>query len=438
MVEIQCGPASDQLEGVAILLRYLSLDIRLGLLSDVGNVEQPQDRYHLLGFDLEEFALRMKPLGPEGLMQCSLYPHRIIRDGSCVLKFERHRHAGREQRRDPALGIALGCAADLDHVWHRRICRDVDVSLIGRGVAVVSLLPGHSCVITHSSVGCYRPTGQRPEDLDTLYARLLTEGKRNGPRGGLSAQTVRNVHITIQGALSDAERKGTVVRNVADLADAPTTSRNSRTMSVWTSDELRAFLDAISDHYLYPYLYPLYLLAATTGMRRAEIAGLVWRNVDLDTARLTVSQQLLSVEYKLIESDLKTPTCRRIIDLDPHTVAQLRLHRRHQLEDRMATGRRHKGGYVFAKPDGSPIHPDLISQTFERLLAKIDLPRIRLHDLRHTHATILLQQGVNPKVVSERLGHASVSFTRDVYQHVLPGMQAQAAATFGTAIFGDS
>ena len=150
-----------------------------------------------------------------------------------------------------------------------------------------------------------------------------------------------------------------MVRNVADLADAPTTSRNSRTMSVWTSDELRAFLDAISDH----YLYPLYLPAATTGMRRAEIAGLVWRNVDLDTARLTVSQQLLSVEYKLIESDLKTPTSRRTIDLDPHTVTQLRLHRRRQLEDRMATGRRHKDGYVFAKPDGSPIHPDLISQS---------------------------------------------------------------------------
>ena len=153
----------------------------------------------------------------------------------------------------------------------------------------------------------------RPEDLDTLYARLLTEGKCNGEGGGLSPQSVRNVHITIQGALSDAERKGTVVRNVADLADAPTTSRNSRTMSVWTSDELRAFMDAISDH----YLYSLYLLAATTGMRRAELAGLAWRNVDLDTARLTVNRQLLSVEYKLIESDLKTPTSRRTIDLDP-------------------------------------------------------------------------------------------------------------------------
>ena len=183
------------------------------------------------------------------------------------------------------------------------------------------------------------------------------------------------------------------MRNVANLGDAPTTCRNRRTMSVWTSDELRAFLDAISDH----YLYPLYLLAATTGMRRAELAGLVWRNVDLDTARLTVSQQLLSVEYKLIDSDLKTPTSRRTIDLDPHTVTQLRLHRRHQLEDRMATGRRHKDGYVFAKPDGSPIHPDLISQTLERLLAKIDLPRIRLHDLRHTHARSCCNKASTPK-----------------------------------------
>ena len=109
----------------------------------------------------------------------------------------------------------------------------------------------------------------RPADLDTLYARLPTDGKRNCEGGGLSAQSVRNVRLPIQGALSDAGRKGTVVRNVADLADAPRTSRNSRTMSVWTSDELRAFLDAISDH----YLYPLYLLAAPTGMRRAELAG---------------------------------------------------------------------------------------------------------------------------------------------------------------------
>ena len=272
----------------------------------------------------------------------------------------------------------------------------------------------------------------QPEDLDELYVKLLTEGKRNGGGGGLSAKSVRSVHATLQSALSDAARKGTVARNVADVADPPSISRSGRSISVWTGDQLRRFLDAMADH----ELYPLYPLAATTGMRRGEIAGLPWRNVDLDAARVTVNQQIVSVQYKLIESDLKTPTSRRSIDLDPRTVAELRRHRRRQLEERMATGQRGDDGYVFAKPGGSPIHPDLISQTFERAVAKLDLPRIRLHDLRHTHATILLQQNVHPKVVSERLGHSSVAFTMTVYQHVMPGLQAQAASAFETAVFG--
>ncbi len=273
----------------------------------------------------------------------------------------------------------------------------------------------------------------QPEDLDELYVKLLTEGKRNGTGGGLSAKSVRNVHATIQSALSDATRKGTVFRNVADIADPPSISRSGRSMNVWTGDQLRTFLEAITGH----ELYPLYFLAATTGMRRGEIAGLRWRNVDLDTARLTVNQQIVSVEYELIEDDLKTASSRRTIDLDEQTMAMLRRHRRQQLEERMATGRRGDDGFVFGKPNGSPVHPDLISQTFHRFMAQIDLPKIRLHDLRHTHATILLQQNVHPKVVSERLGHSSIAFTMTVYQHVMPGMQAEAAATFGAAVFGE-
>lgn len=272
-----------------------------------------------------------------------------------------------------------------------------------------------------------------PVDLDELYVKLLTEGKRNGSGGGLSAKSVRNVHATIQSALTDAARKGTVIRNVADLADPPAISRSGHSMNVWTGDELRTFLDAIAGH----DLYPLYFLASSTGMRRGELAGLPWRNVDLDTARLTVNEQVVSVDYKLIVDDLKTETSRRTIDLDEHTVTMLRRHRRQQLEERMASGRRGDDSFVFAKPDGSPVHPDLISQTFERTVAQLDVPRIRLHDLRHTHATILLQQNVHPKVVSERLGHSSIAFTMTVYQHVMPGMQTEAAATFGTAVFGE-
>ncbi|MEM9463942.1 MAG: site-specific integrase [Actinomycetota bacterium] len=271
----------------------------------------------------------------------------------------------------------------------------------------------------------------QPEDLDELYVQLLTSGKRNGAGGGLSPKSVRNVHATIQSALTDAARKGTVIRNVADLADPPSISSSGRSMNVWTGDQLRIFLAAISDH----DLHPLYFLAASTGMRRGELAGLVWRSVDLDAARLTVSQQVVSVEYNLLVDDLKTETSRRTIDLDEHTVAMLRRHRRQQLEQRIATGRR-DDGFVFAKADGSPVHPDLISQTFERTVAQLDVPRIRLHDLRHTHATILLQQNVHPKVVSERLGHSSIAFTMTVYQHVMPGMQAEAAATFGAEVFG--
>ena len=140
----------------------------------------------------------------------------------------------------------------------------------------------------------------------------------------------------------------------------------------------------------------------------------------------------------IIVSDVKSAHSLRTIDLDERTVVVLRSWRRQQLEAYMQTGvRADDSGFVFAKPDGSPLHPDYFSQTFERLVAKMDLPRIRLHDLRHTHATLMLKEGEPVKVVSERLGHSSVAFTMQVYQHVLPGMQADAARRFGDIVFGN-
>jgi len=142
--------------------------------------------------------------------------------------------------------------------------------------------------------------------------------------------------------------------------------------------------------------------------------------------------------YELIEDDLKTPTSRRTIDLDERTVAVMRRHRRQQVEDQLANGVRSNDGYVFARGDGAPIHPDFMRQAFERLITQSPLSRIRLRDLRHTHATIMLKEGVPVKVVSERLGHASAALTMTVYQHILPGMQAEAAATFANTVFGDA
>ena len=274
----------------------------------------------------------------------------------------------------------------------------------------------------------------QPEDLDEFYAQLLTTGRLNGRGGALSVKTVRNVHGTIRKALADAYRKGTVNRNVADLADPPKfSSRPKPEMKVWSPEQLREFITEVDGERLYPAVY----LAANTGMRRGEVLGLRWQDVDVERARLSVHTALTSVAYKLDLADVKTATGRRTIDLDPRTVAVLRAWRKRQLEERVMAGLRPDNAeLVFAHPDGSPIHPDYFSQWFDRRLTKSGVTRIRLHDLRHTHATILLSANVPAKVVSERLGHANVAFTMSVYQHVLPGMQADAAATFAEVVFG--
>jgi len=270
------------------------------------------------------------------------------------------------------------------------------------------------------------------DDLDGLYVKLLTEGRRNGGGGGLSPKTVRNIHGLLHKALSDATRKGAVLRNVALQADPPRV-RSHSAMRVWNAEQLRQFLTEIDDHRMAPAFY----VAANTGMRRGEVLGLTWSAVDLEDARVSVHQAVTNVAYEKRVGDVKTSTGRRMVDLDARTVEVLRRWRQVQAEEQDLTGL-HPGdsGFVFAKPDGSPIHPDYMSQLFERRVEASTLPRIRLHDLRHTHATILLKAGVPVKVVSERLGHSSPAFTMTVYQHVLPGMQAEAAAKFGEALWG--
>ena len=268
----------------------------------------------------------------------------------------------------------------------------------------------------------------RPEDLDTFYAELLANGKKTGKGGGLAPKTVRYIHSILRKALADAARKGTVPRNVAVLADPPKLSATRRAeMKTWTAPELQSFLDLCVEH----RLYPAWFLTAHTGMRRGEVLGLRWRDVDLAASRLSVHQALVSVKYEVQLSDVKTGAGRRTIDLDELVIAMLRTWKRKQTEERLRLGPAYaQSDLVFTHPDGGTLHPDYFRQAFERFVGKTALPKIRFHDLRHTHATLLLKAGVPVKVVSERLGHANAAFTMTVYQHVLPGMQADAARAF--------
>jgi integrase len=197
----------------------------------------------------------------------------------------------------------------------------------------------------------------------------------------------------------------------------------------WTADELQAFLRAAAGHRLFA---PLWVLAFT-GMRRNELLGLRWNDFDATKATLSINRGLVAIGYDVHETRGKTRNARRPIDLDPTTVAVLIAWRHWQQTEQQAVGIE-PSDRIFTDGHGATIHPHAISQTFERIARRAGVRVIRLHDLRHTHASLLIAAGVPVKVVSERLGHASPTFTIETYQHVLPGMQADAAKLFETLI----
>lgn len=263
-------------------------------------------------------------------------------------------------------------------------------------------------------------------DLDLLYSTLLKSGGRSGT--GLSLTSVHHVHAVINKLLHDAERKGLVLRNVARLANAPslTTARSKGPeMKVWTPKELSMFLRSIEAN----RNEAMFRLLALTGMRRSEVVGLRWSDVDLRAGTITIAQAATVVDGDEVIDVPKTRRSRRSIDVDPKSAAILQRHRNEQRVLMLKLGvTATASDRVFTNEIGDPIRPHSIGQAFGRLITKAGVPKIRLHDLRHTHATHLLIAGFNIKIVSERLGHASVSFTLDTYAHVMPGQQAEAAA----------
>lgn len=263
--------------------------------------------------------------------------------------------------------------------------------------------------------------------LERLYAELRTRGRQDGEP--LAPKTVLNVHQVLRTALGDAERKGLVSRNVARFMHPPCHGIAPE-QRCWDDTQLRAFLSVAADHRLGPALW----LTAMTGMRRGEVLGLRWSDIDLAAERLSVQRSVTCTGYQVHTTPTKTRTSRRPIDLDQRTVDVLTEWSAVQAAE---LGGDSRAGIVFTRANGQPVHPHVLSQTFERLQVKAGLPRIRRHDLRHTHATLLsLKAGVPLKVVSERLGHSSPAFTMAVYQHVLPGMQRDAARIFARLVAG--
>ena len=266
----------------------------------------------------------------------------------------------------------------------------------------------------------------RPDHLERLYAQLLTNGRVDG-KGGLDNKTVVEVHMVLRRALDDATRRALMHSNPAQIAHAPKRRPlSSVTSHAWNADQLRTFLAFTSDHRFHTALW----VAANTGMRRGELLGLRWGDIDIVNGRVSVNRTLVSVGYELHETKGKTRTARRCIDLDARTVDVLDDWKIRRVAEDPTFDVADDDERVFARPDGAPTHPQLLSDGFKRLVQRSGLPRIRFHDLRHTHATLLLKAGVPIKVVSERLGHSTPGFTMATYQHILPGMQAEAAQTF--------
>jgi integrase len=278
------------------------------------------------------------------------------------------------------------------------------------------------CAIT-PALGGLPLQGLMPTHLNKLYGDLRTAGR--------APKTIRNIHGVLSKALADAERWGLVARNAARLADVPAVVRPK--LHVWSPEETRAFLAAVAND----RLFAAWLLAATTGMRRGELLGLRWEDIDLDAGVVRVARARVRAGNQVVAGEPKTPRGRRTLALDPATVAALRQHRKRQTEERLLAGSDYApSGLIFNMPDGSPIHPNRFSLWFRKHMRAANLPPIRLHDMRHSYATAGLAAGVPPKVMSERLGHATVAFTLDTYTSALPAMDRSAADVVAGLILG--
>lgn len=263
-----------------------------------------------------------------------------------------------------------------------------------------------------------------PRHVRTFYARQLAP---LGEGAGLSPQSVVHSHRVLHKALRDAVVEGLLSNDPLLGVQPPKVQRNE--MHALEESESLRLLSALEGSTLY---LPV-LLALQTGMRRGELLGLKWRDVDLGARTATVSRSLEQTREGIRFKEPKSRRSRRTIGLPALAVEALRDHKKAQAERRLLLARAYQdNNLILCRDDGSPWPPDLLSNAFTRARDRLGLP-VRFHDLRHSYASQQLRQGVPPNVVSRNLGHSTIAFTLDVYSHVLPGMQEDAAAMMDSA-----
>ncbi|MEE2927094.1 MAG: tyrosine-type recombinase/integrase [Chloroflexota bacterium] len=264
-----------------------------------------------------------------------------------------------------------------------------------------------------------------PSHIQTYYTDKLTFGRRDG-KGGLSPRTVRHHHRLIHVALESAVKLQLVHRNVSDAVTAP--KYRNKEIQTFNEEGMLAFLESVK----VTEYYPMFYTALFTGVRRSELLALRWSDIDLDLGYISINRSIHHLEDKsFVFQPPKTAKSRRQVPLSPSTSIVLRQHRDNQRAAKLLLGNPvTESSLVFCQLDGSPLLPRSVSQAWTRLVRQAGFPGIRLHDARHTHATLMLEQGVNWKIISERLGHGSVAMTLDLYAHASPGLQKAAAEGF--------
>jgi integrase len=280
------------------------------------------------------------------------------------------------------------------------------------------------------NIGGVRAAALTPAIVNEMTDTLRTATSSTG-RQGLSPRSAQLSVGVLKAACVWAVANGLLGRNPIAGINRPRSS--STVMQAWTADQAAAFLQYVKDDRL-AWAWSLFL---TRGLRRGEVCGLRWTDVDLEAGTVRINRTRVTVNGKPVDSVPKTAAGRRSIPLDPGLVAILQAHSCRQAAEKLAAGAAYQdGGWLLSDELGRPVHPETLSGWFEERVAAAGLPRIRLHDTRHTAASLMLATGQPVKVVSEMLGHSSPTITLSIYAHVLPGMAEAAGAALSALVLG--